>query len=103
MDEMVFATLLVYLQDAWDEVISEVDLIELLYDGVADAAGVTTEDGQVICVTKGTASKVFARQTGGNVRRDIRKHASDSRVVSSIEGYFKEKVLTHILPARKAD
>lgn len=103
MDEMVFATLLVYLQDAWDEVISEVDLIELIYDGVADAAGVTTEDGQVICVTKGTASKVFARQTGGNVRRDIRKHASDSRVVSSIEGYFKEKVLTHILPARKAD
>ena len=54
MDEMVFAALLIFLQDAWDEVISEVDLIELLYDGVADAAGVTTEDGQMISVTKGT-------------------------------------------------
>ena len=36
MDEMVFATLLILLKDAWDEVISEVDLIQVLYDGVAD-------------------------------------------------------------------
>ena len=103
MDEMVFATFLILLSDAWDEVISEVNLVELLYDGVADAANLRTEDGQVICVTKGTASKVFARQTGGNVRRDIRKHASDPKVITSIEEYFKKKVLTHILPARKPD
>lgn len=103
MNELVFATFLILLSDAWDEVISEVNLIELLYDGVADAVGLRTEDGQVICVTKGTASKVYARQTGGNVRRDIRKHASDPRVLSTIEGYFKDKILVHILPARRSD
>ena len=103
MDEMVFATFLMFLKDAWDEVISEVDLIQLLYDGVADPANIRTSDGNVICVAKSTASKVFARQSGGNVRRDIRKHVSDPAVINSIEGYFKKRVLTHILPARRDD
>lgn len=103
MDEMVFATLLILLKDAWDEVISEVDLIQVLYDGVADPIGLRASDGSVICVKKGTASKVFARQTGGNVRKDIRVNAKDPRVTGTIEKYFKEKVLNHILPIRKAD
>ena len=98
MDEMVFATLLILLKDAWDEVISEVDLIQVLYDGVADPIGLRASDGSVICVKKGTASKVFARQTGGNVRKDIRVNAKDPRVTGTIEKYFKEKVLNHILP-----
>ena len=103
MDEMVFATLLILLKDAWDEVISEVDLIQVLYDGVADPIGLRASDGSVNCVKKGTASKVFARQTGGNVRKDIRVNAKDPRVTGTIEKYFKEKVLNHILPIRKAD
>jgi len=103
MDELVFATLLNYLSDAWDEVISQVDLIELLYDGVADPANLKTTDGKVICVKKGTASKVFSRETGGNVRRDIRKHASDPCVKNTIQSYFENNVLVHILPARKSD
>ena len=52
MDEMVFATLLILLKDAWDEVISEVDLIQVLYDGVADPIGLRAADGSVICVQK---------------------------------------------------
>jgi hypothetical protein len=103
MDEMVFATLLIFLKDVWDEVISEVDLIQVLYDGVADPIGLRANDGSVICVKKGTASKVFSRQTGGNVRKDIRENSKDVRVINSIEGYFNKHVLTHILPTRKAD
>lgn len=57
MDEMVFATLLILLKDAWDEVISEVDLIQVLYDGVADPIGLRASDGSVICVKKELQAK----------------------------------------------
>lgn len=86
-----FASYLVELKNAWREIISEVDLINLLYDAVSKPAGLMNQNGEFISVKKGTASKIFSRATGGNVNRAIRQHSNDQAVLSSIEQYFKMK------------
>ncbi len=103
MEEMVFATFLKLLKETWNEVISEADLIQLLYDGVTKPAELVNNCGDDIWIKKSTANNVFKRTNGGNVRRDIRVAANDPRVVVSIQGYFQKNIVNHILPSRKAD
>lgn len=93
----VFASYLVELKNAWREIISEVDLINLLYDAVSKPAGLMNQNGEFISVKKGTASKIFSRATGGNVNRAIRQHSNDQAVLSSIEQYFKNEVVKRLL------
>ena len=73
----VFAVYLDELRKSWREAVSEVDLINLLYDAVSEPADLKNQNGETISVKKGTASKIFHREKGGNVNRAIRQHSHD--------------------------
>lgn len=84
MDELVFATVVVELKQAWNETISDPDLIMLLYSAVAEPLGLSNQNGDPIFVNKPTASKIVNRLPGGNPLKVIRKGSNDGRVRSSI-------------------
>ena len=65
MKELVFATVLTELKTSWEDAIAVPDLINLLYDAIAEPVGLTNKNGDPITVTKGTASKIMNRQPGG--------------------------------------
>lgn len=103
MKELVFATVLTELKTSWGDTIADPDLINLLYDAVAEPVGLTNKNGDPITVTKGTASKIMNRQTGGNPNRSIRSRSADDRVVRSIEEYFKKNVVKRLLKGSEDD
>jgi hypothetical protein len=94
----VFAVYLDELRTSWRETISEVDLINLLYDAVSEPANLKNQKGETISVKKGTASKIFHRNQGGNVNRSIRQHSHDQSVLSTIDEYFEKHVVRCLLP-----
>lgn len=94
----VFAVYLDELRTSWRETISEVDLINLLYDAVSEPANLKNQKGETISVKKGTASKIFHRDQGGNVNRSIRQHSHDQSVLSTIDEYFEKHVVRRLLP-----
>lgn len=96
MSELVFATYLRELKNAWAEDIADPDLIELLYDGVAEPMGLLNKEKNTITVDKGTASKIVNRQKGGNALRLIRTKANNERVQVTIESYFQNKVIKRL-------
>ena len=55
MKELVFATVLTELKTSWEDAIAVPDLINLLYDAIAEPVGLTNKNGDPITVTKGTA------------------------------------------------
>lgn len=103
MKELVFATVLAELKMSWRETIADPDLINLLYDAVAEPVGLTNKNGEPITVTKGTASKIMNRQIGGNPHRSIRSKSADDRVLASIEEYFKRNVVKRLLKGCEDD
>lgn len=103
MKELVFATVLAELKTSWEDTIADPDLINLLYDAVADPVGLTNKNGEPITVTKGTASKIMNRQAGGNPNRSIRSKSADDRVLATIEEYFKRNVVKRLLKGCEDD
>lgn len=103
MDELVFATVVIELKKAWNNIILDPDLIELLYDAVAEPVGLTNQVGNVFSVSKTVASKIVNRQPGGNPLKIIRKQSDDKRVISSIDIFFEKRVVKYLLEGRKAD
>lgn len=103
MKELVFAAVLTELKTSWGDTIADPDLINLLYDAVAEPVGLTNKNGDPITVTKGTASKIMNRQAGGNPNRSIRSKSADDRVVRSIEEYFKKNVAKRLLKGSEDD
>lgn len=103
MKEFVFATVLAELKASWADTIADPDLINLLYDAVAEPVGLTNKNGEPITVAKGTASKIMKRQPGGNPNRSIRSKSADDKVLASIEGYFKRNVVKRLLKGCEDD
>ena len=103
MKELVFATILAELKKSWGDTVTDPDLINLLYDSVADPVGLTNRNGEPITVSKGTASKIVNRQPGGNPHRSIRKYSTDDRVTSSIANYFSRNIVKRLLKGSEDD
>lgn len=66
MRELVFATVIAEIKNAFVDEISDPELIELLYRGVAGPLGITVNK-----VQKDTASKIVNRAPQGNALRVI--------------------------------
>ncbi len=103
MKELVFATVLAELKTSWGDTIADPDLINLLYNSISEPVGLTNKNGEPITVTKGTASKIMNRQSGGNPHRSIRSKSADDRVIASIEEYFKKNVVKRLLKGSEDD
>lgn len=103
MDELVFATVINELKLSSKETIADPDLINLLYDAVAEPINLTNKNGDPITVSKGTASKIVNRTKGGNPNRDIRKHSQDQRVLDSIERFFQKNIVKRLLKDSEDD
>lgn len=97
MSELVFATVLIEIKNAFRDTVADPDLIELLYDAVALPVGLENSNGCAITVSKGTASKIMNREKGGNPLRAIRSASTDQRVANTIVGYFKKSIVSRFL------
>ncbi|MGO5165573.1 MULTISPECIES: hypothetical protein [unclassified Candidatus Paralachnospira] len=84
MRELVLATVVAEIKNAFVDEISDPELIELLYRGVAEPLGMTLSK-----VGKGTASKIVNRAPQGNPLRIIKGHSQDPEVKSSIGAFSK--------------
>lgn len=91
MDNFVFAVYIGYLKNSWKGSISTPDLIKLLYDAIADPVGLKNQNGDVIDVSKSSASKILNRTA--NVRKDICEHSQDKVVLNSIHSYFNKNLI----------
>lgn len=103
MEELVFATYLKEMKEAWNEEISDPTLIEVLYDGVADPLGLLNKEKDTISVPKSVASKIVNRQKSGNPLKVIRNGAGQKKVRDSIPSYFQKKILKELHPERIDD
>ena len=97
MSELVFATVLLEIKNAFKDTVADPDLIELLYDAVALPAGLTNSNGSAITVSKGMASKIMNREKGGNPLKAIRNASQEQRVKDTIVGYFRSSVVNRFL------
>ena len=93
MQELVFATVIEEIKNAFADEINDPELIQLLYGGVAYPLGI-----KVGTVTKGAASKIVNRKAGGNPLRIIRRHSQDPEVKSTIAAYFQKNIIRHFIP-----
>lgn len=93
MQELVFATVIAEIKNAFVDEINDPDLIELLYRGVAEPLGMS-----VAKVQKGTASKIVNREPGGRPLRVIKGHSQDAIVKQNIAAYFERNIIRHFMP-----
>lgn len=98
MREFVFATVLAEIKNAFVEEVSDPDLIELLYGGITYPLGITIGK-----VTKGAASKIVNRETGGRPLKVIRGHCQDDEVKRSIGTYFSKNIVNRFIPGIEDD
>lgn len=96
MDIFVFAVFLGFLKKTWKGSISTPDLIKILYDAIADPVGLKNQNGDVIDVSKSSASKILNRTA--NVRKDICEHSQDNSVLNSIHSYFSKHLVKNLNP-----
>ena len=96
MDSFVFAVFLGFLKKTWKGSISTPDLIKILYDAIADPVGLKNQNGDVIDVSKSSASKILNRTA--NVRKDICEHSQDKSVLNSIHSYFSKHLVKNLSP-----
>ena len=80
----------------WKGSISTPDLIKILYDAVADPAELKNQNGEIIDVSKSSASNILNLK--GNVREDICKHSQDQVVLDSIHSYFNTHIINNLNP-----
>lgn len=76
LSELVFATYLKELKNAWAEEIADPDLINLLYDAVSEPMELVNKENGTITTEKSAASKIVNRQKGGNALKVIRTNAN---------------------------
>lgn len=93
MRELVFATVIAEIKNAFVDEINDPDLIQLLYGGVAYPLGIAIGK-----VQKGAASKIVNREPGGRPLRVIKGHSQDPAVKSSIGLYFQQNIIRHFMP-----
>ena len=93
MRELVFSTVIAEIKNAFIDEISDPELIELLYRGVAEPLGI-----QLNKVQKGAASKIVNREPGGKPLRIIKGHSQDQKVKASIGDFFKKNITRHFMP-----
>lgn len=93
MQELVFATVIAEIKNAFAEDINDPDLIELLYRGVAEPLGIT-----VVKVQKGAASKIVNRMPGGNPLKTIRNNSQNPAVKASIGSFFRNNITHRFMP-----
>lgn len=93
MRELVFATIIAEIKNAFVDEINDPDLIQLLYGGVAYPLGISIGK-----VQKGAASKIVNREPGGRPLRVIKGHSQDPEVKASIGDYFKKNIVRHFMP-----
>lgn len=96
LSELVFATYLKELKNAWAEEIADPDLINLLYDAVSEPMELVNKENGTITTEKSAASKIVNRQKGGNALKVIRTNAKKDKVRSSIEQYFEKNVVKRL-------
>jgi len=96
LSELVFATYLKKLKNAWAEEIADPDLINLLYDAVSEPMELVNKENGTITTEKSAASKIMNRQKGGNALKVIRTNANKDKVRSSIEQYFEKNVVKRL-------
>lgn len=83
MREFVFATILAELKNDFVDEVSDPELIQLLYGGIAYPLGIT-----IGTVSKSTASLIVNREPKGRPLKVIRGHCQDEEVKNSIADYF---------------
>lgn len=93
MRELVLSTIIAEIKNAFIDEISDPELIELLYRGVAEPIGIKLSK-----VQPGAASKIVNRGPQGNALRIIRGHSQDPEVKSSIGAFFKKNITRHFMP-----
>lgn len=93
LQELVLATVVAEIKNAFIDDINDPDLIELLYRGVAGPLGITLNK-----VQKGAASKIMNREPGGRALRVIKGHSQDQKVKDSIGEFFRKNVTVHFMP-----
>lgn len=93
MREMVFSTVIAEIKNAFVDEISDPELIELLYRGVAEPLGIKLSK-----VQRGAASKIVNREPGGRPLKVIKGHSQDPEVKASIGEFFKKNVTRHFMP-----
>ncbi len=93
MRELVLATVVAEIKNAFVDEINDPDLIELLYRGVAEPLGI-----KVNKVQKGAASKIVNREPQGRPLRVIKGHSQDPKVKDSIGDFFKRNITCHFMP-----
>ena len=93
MRELVFSTVIAEIKNAFIDEISDPELIELLYRGVAEPLGIMLNK-----VQRGTASKIVNRAPQGNALRVIKGHSQDPEVKASIGAFFKKNITRHFMP-----
>lgn len=98
MDDLVLATVAKEIKAAFADSISDMDMIQLLYNAVAYPANLMNQNGDTIFVPKATASAIMNRKKGGNPLRIIRKHSMDEAVKNTIVAYFEKEIVHRILP-----
>lgn len=98
MHELVFATVLAEIKNDFADEVSDPDLINLLYGGIAYPLGMTPPN-----VSKGAASKIVNREQGGRPPRVIRAHCQDDAVKNTIGEFFAQNVLRHFIPGIEDD
>lgn len=98
MSELVFATVLAEIKNDFVDEVSDPDLIQLLYGGIAYPLGISIAN-----VTKGAASKIINRESDGRPLRAIRGHCQDEVVKNSIGNFFTKKVIKHLMSGIEDD
>ncbi len=98
MRELVFATVIAEIKNAFKDEITDPDLIDLLYLGVTKPLGISVGK-----VQKGAASKIVNRKAGGNPLKIIRNNSQDPKVKASIGAYFRNCVIRHFIPGMEDD
>lgn len=96
MEELVLATYLKALKDAFAESVANEELITLLYTGVAEPLGLLNKRGDPIACSKTQASYIMNRQNYGNAMKAIRAGASKEKVRDSIGAYFRKTIMKRI-------
>lgn len=90
--ELVFSTVIAEIKNAFIDEITDPDLIELLYRGVAEPLGIKLSK-----VQPGTASKIVNRAPQGNALKVIKGHSQDPKVKASIGEFFKTNITRHFM------
>lgn len=100
MEELVFATYIRELKDAWKGTVTTEDLINLLFGQIVIPCNVKSQKGESYYVSKESASRLLNLKE--NVSPKIWKHADDVDIVKSTKDYFGKYVVCKLMATKQA-